>query len=573
MKHLFSFTMIVILVALSACNTPTAAEPTATLPPPPTATPEPTATPQPTATPTPDYIWRLEDLQQVVIRISAPVQASTGLEDLNRIGSGSGVIIDPAGLALTANHVVAGNTEVDVWLTQADGATEKTSARVVGVSECHDLALLQIKGEGSFPYLSWRETPLTEGDKVMAAGYAQGKKYEAVNGVISATDGSGISAWSAVESVLLHTAKVDLTSLGGPLVDGEGRLAGINISFNPQSDLYMALDRDTLKFLLPSLVSGEGDTIGLHAVALNAIPGRWEKNGLLVTAVRKDSVAEKAGIQADDILLLMGSGVPAERVRYDQLPAAVETDGVARQGTLQAYCDLLNSKMRFNNKVDFIMLRALQVGKEYKINAATTCRGQIHGDAAKCDENPTIAFGFDSPKEIADWIFLIKPQTWVERPKPQVKNSKLVFDNPPRDASEYFIYTGWSSADVRIVTSTTNKGTIINAVGTICRYSEEDGKQTWYEFFVVAQYYFIFMYNGFSWELLQSGASANIKFGNETNVFETVCQGSQLSLYANGQRITSFTNSKLTQGSAGLTVSALYSKELTEFNDFTISEP
>lgn len=573
MKRPFSLTMMIILIVLSACNTPAVVEPTFTQPPPTTATPVPTATAVPTATPAPDFIWRLEDLQQAVIRISVPVPIRTGLDELNRIGSGSGVIIDPAGLALTANHVIAGNTEVDVWLTQADGTTQKTTARVIGVSECHDLALLQIKGEGSFPYLTWSDTPLLEGEKVVAAGYAQGKKYEAINGVISATDGNGISTWSAVENVLLHTAKVDLTSLGGPLVDGSGRLAGINISFNPQSDLYMALDRDTLKFLLPSLVAGEGDTIGLHAVPLDSIPDRWEKSGLLVTAVRKDSIAEKAGIQAGDILVLMGSGVPAERLRYDQLITAVETDGIARQGSLKGYCDLLSSKMRFNNKVDYILLRSLQVGKAYKINAATTCKGQINGDPAKCDENPTIFFGFDSPKEITDWIYLIKPKTWVERPKPEVKNSKLVFDNPPRDASAYLIYTGWSSADVRIVTSTTNKGTIINAVGTICRYSEEDGKQTWYEFFVVAQYYFIFMYNGSSWELLQSGANANIKFGNETNVFETICQGSQLSLYANGQRITSFANSKLTKGSAGLAVSAFYSKELTEFNDFTISEP
>jgi serine protease Do len=282
MNKIVATLLFMAVLFVSACNTPTA-EPTTTPTPLPTITLTPTPTPIPTATPTPEYIWQVENLQQAVIRISAPYQTGADLEELNRMGTGSGVIIDPSGLALTANHVIAGNTEVDVWLYQADGTAQKTTARVVGVSECYDLALLQIKGGGIFPYLTWRETPLAKGDKVIAAGYAQGKKYEAVNGVISALDGSGLTPWSAAETVLLHTAKVDLASLGGPLVDGDGRLVGINFSNDPQSDLYLALDRDTINLLLPTLQAGEGDTIGMNAISLNSIPGIWENSGLRVS--------------------------------------------------------------------------------------------------------------------------------------------------------------------------------------------------------------------------------------------------------------------------------------------------
>lgn len=99
--------------------------------------------PTATATTTPAFAWKLEDVQRAVIRVGAPRDAIPGLPEEVTIGYGSGVIIDPSGLALTANHVVAGASQVPVWYLNADGGFVKTTATLLGVAECADLALCQ----------------------------------------------------------------------------------------------------------------------------------------------------------------------------------------------------------------------------------------------------------------------------------------------------------------------------------------------------------------------------------------------------------------------------------------------
>ena len=65
-------------------------------------------------------------------------------------GSGSGFIIDPSGLAVTNNHVVTGAATLEVFI---GGETEDSyNAKVVGVSECNDLALIQIDTDDPLPF-------------------------------------------------------------------------------------------------------------------------------------------------------------------------------------------------------------------------------------------------------------------------------------------------------------------------------------------------------------------------------------------------------------------------------------
>ena len=79
-----------------------------------------------------------------------------------------GFIIDPSGIAITNNHVVTGAALLKVWV---GGNKDKVySAKVLGASECSDLAVIKIDGS-DFPYLQWHEGTPNVGLDIYAAGY------------------------------------------------------------------------------------------------------------------------------------------------------------------------------------------------------------------------------------------------------------------------------------------------------------------------------------------------------------------------------------------------------------------
>lgn len=85
----------------------------------------------------------------------------------NSAGAGSGFIIDPSGIAVTNNHVVTGAAFIQVYV---QGRDKPLNAKVLGVSECSDLAVIDIEGDG-YPYLDWNTGPITLGTEVYALGY------------------------------------------------------------------------------------------------------------------------------------------------------------------------------------------------------------------------------------------------------------------------------------------------------------------------------------------------------------------------------------------------------------------
>ena len=97
--------------------------------------------------------------------------------------TGSGFIIDPSGIAVTNNHVVTGNASLKVYV---EGKEDPVSAKVLGVSECSDLAVIDLEGDG-YPFLSWSSDPPAVGRDVRAAGFPLGDpEFTLTSGIISA---------------------------------------------------------------------------------------------------------------------------------------------------------------------------------------------------------------------------------------------------------------------------------------------------------------------------------------------------------------------------------------------------
>jgi serine protease Do len=264
----------------------------------------------------------LEDLESAVVQIEAEgsfVDPQEGLL-LNQAGTGSGFIIDESGLAVTNNHVVTGAAILRVWV---GGETESRNARVVAVSECSDLAVIDIDGDG-YPYLEWYDGPITTGLQVYAAGFPLGDpEFTLTQGIVAKERASGISSSSSVDAVLQHDATLNPGNSGGPLVTADGKVVGINYRGSSDLNSYLAIGRDEALAILESLRAGQDVTsIGVNGYAVTDGEGL---SGIWVSSVKSGSPADNAGLEGGDII------------------TAIEGLILATDGTMDDYCAILRS--------------------------------------------------------------------------------------------------------------------------------------------------------------------------------------------------------------------------------------
>ncbi len=318
--------LLILGLALSACG-PAAPQPTETLQATQTAVPQPTKEVPPTTTPTPEppknLVSSLEDVKKATIQIQAEgtfIDPQVGLK-VNAAGRGSGFIIDPSGIAITNNHVVTGAALLKVWV---GGDQSKTySATVLGVSECSDLAVIKLKGS-DFPYLEWHSGAPKVGLEVYAAGYPLGDpEFTLTKGIVSKEKASGNTYWASIENVIEHDARINAGNSGGPLVDKEGKVVGINYSSN-NANQYFAIARTEADDVINSLKEGTDVTsIGVNGQIVmsedQTISGVW------VSSVKSGSPADKSGVKAGDIIVQMEGLV------------------LGTDGTMSDYCQILRS--------------------------------------------------------------------------------------------------------------------------------------------------------------------------------------------------------------------------------------
>ncbi len=264
----------------------------------------------------------LEDVQSAVIQIEAEgtfVDPQVGLV-VNGAGRGSGFIIDPSGIAVTNNHVVTGSALLKVWV---GGQSKTYNAKVLGASECSDLAVIKISGS-DFPYLDWYNGSPKVGLDVYAAGFPLGEpEFTLTRGVVSKASANGKTSWASVENVLMHDATINPGNSGGPLVNADGQVVGINYASN-SANQYFAIARAEAQSVLDDLRSGKDVTsIGVNGQAVQSDDGSI--SGIWVSSVKSGSPADKAGVKPGDIITQMEGLV------------------LGTDGTMADYCDILRS--------------------------------------------------------------------------------------------------------------------------------------------------------------------------------------------------------------------------------------
>jgi serine protease Do len=245
-------------------------------------------------------------------------------------GHGSGVVIADGHVLTSAHNLRREETTVSF----ADGRRE--TGTVAGVDSDLDLAVLAVD-TGDVPAVTWAPgDELGIGAPVVALANPGGRGLRATLGFVSSGGRSfrgprGRRIRGAIE----HTAPLPRGSSGGPLVDTEGNLLGIN-SLRLDGGLILAVPADAaVKERVLLLARGEaaaphrlGVAIAPPRVArrLRSAVGLPERDGLLVRAVEDGGPADRAGVEKGDLIVAAG-GTPTENVEslytaLDSVPAA-----------------------------------------------------------------------------------------------------------------------------------------------------------------------------------------------------------------------------------------------------------
>ncbi|MEM6798971.1 MAG: trypsin-like peptidase domain-containing protein [Planctomycetota bacterium] len=257
---------------------------------------------------------RLQDLMtasRLVAKRIGPSVVSVQRPDFKGAeGQGSGVIVDEQGYVLTNYHVVA--DAVGLYVVLDDGRT--TDATVVGVDPGADLALLKID-EANLIAAEWGDSDdLQVGDLVWAAGSPFGLQRSVTFGIVSATErrsSSGVTG-TAYQEYLQTDVAVNPGNSGGPLVDIEGKVVGINTAIVGPSyrGISFAIPTSIARRQYELLKEDGWIKRGYLGVSPTDVPTNVRRRmkldsdeGVFVSKIVEPGPASNAGMQQGDVII------------------------------------------------------------------------------------------------------------------------------------------------------------------------------------------------------------------------------------------------------------------------------
>jgi len=245
-------------------------------------------------------------------------------------GLGTGMIIDAQGHILTNHHVAGGATKIEVVLSNG----QKYDARLVGTDPKTDLAVIHISAKQPLPHVTFGDSDKVEvGEWVVAIGHPRGLDQTVTQGIISAKHRRGITDPSSYQDFLQTDAPINPGSSGGPLLNLQGEVIGVNAAIASESGGF-----EGIGFTIPS-------NMALHVARALIAHGKVERGWLGVTTqdltpelaksahmetlqgafivdVLKGGPAEKAGIRKNDVLITYrGKEIPDSSTLRNEVAA------------------------------------------------------------------------------------------------------------------------------------------------------------------------------------------------------------------------------------------------------------
>ena len=231
-------------------------------------------------------------------------------------GVGSGFILTPDGLVMTNAHVVEGADEVIVTLTDK----REFKAKIVGSDKRTDVALVKIDATGLPAVKVGDVSRLKAGEWVMAIGSPFGLENTVTAGIVSAK----LRDTGDYLPFIQTDVAINPGNSGGPLINMRGEVVGINSQIYSRSGGFMgisfAIPMDEAMRVSEQLRTAGRVTRGRIGVQIGPVTkdvaeslGLGKAQGALVTGVESGSPAEKAGVEAGDIITKF-EGKPIEKV-------------------------------------------------------------------------------------------------------------------------------------------------------------------------------------------------------------------------------------------------------------------
>ena len=311
-------------------STSTAPSPVSPSTTPPTVPPSTTASPPVSSTqPPPPLIPEIMSVAEIAVAVGpGVVQIET------RSALGSGIVYDAEGFILTAAHVVDTTDDV-VTVRLADGRA--FDGVIVGAHAATDVAVIKIDPVEGLRTIELAPFDSLEiGEIAVALGSPFGLEQTVTAGIVSAVD-------RLVDGVVMvqTDAAINPGNSGGPLVDGLGRVIGINDQIFTLSGgnegVGFAISIDLAIFIAEQIVAG--DDIQLAFLGVTVSPSDGDPPGALVEQVVGGSAADTAGLQEGDLIvqadgrLIINSDALRARV-IKKRPGATLTLEIVRDGEL-----------------------------------------------------------------------------------------------------------------------------------------------------------------------------------------------------------------------------------------------
>ena len=258
-------------------------------------------------------------------------------EEPQQRGVGSGFILSADGFIMTNAHVVDGADEVIVTLTDK----RELKAKIIGADKRSDVAVVKIEASG-LPFVKMGDVNrLKVGEWVMAIGSPFGLDNTVTAGIVSAKQRDTGDLLPLIQT----DVAINPGNSGGPLINLRGEVVGINSQIYSRSGGFMgisfAIPIDEASRVAEQLrangrvIRGRiGVTIGAVTKEVAESIGLGQPRGAMVVSVEKDGPADKAGVEAGDIVLKVEGRVVE---KSGDLPRFVGSIKPGQKGVLQVF--------------------------------------------------------------------------------------------------------------------------------------------------------------------------------------------------------------------------------------------
>lgn len=254
-----------------------------------------------------------ESKRNAIVNIEVDLPENPNFPGLEPVGQGSGFIIHSDGYVLTNAHVVATAKKINVTTSDRQVYT----ARVVGIDGETDIALLRIEGtkagkaKRKFPILTLGDSDNVQpGRWVVAIGNPYGLNHTVTAGIVSAVGRRAMGSQLSLRytNFIQFDAAINLGNSGGPLLDMQGNVIGMNTALQRGNDLGFAIPANMIREVLLQMVRGDM-TRSWSGMALRELSVDEARDlpdgrrGTRVVGVLKESPAGNAAIRDGDVVL------------------------------------------------------------------------------------------------------------------------------------------------------------------------------------------------------------------------------------------------------------------------------